>query len=489
MSTTIQTVMLTCLMVLLPSASGAATIRARDFVDDADPENGTCTLREALRSANTNTAVDGCNAGSGIVTDVIQVLPGIHIVDLSTGNDEDQALTGDLDVIGPVTIQGSSAGYSIIDGTGVAASDRLFQIHNTANEVKFIRVAMRGGAPLLQPQEGGVLMNLESGATPVQLVEVEISGGRASAAGGILNRGNLTVTRSRIFDNQASTNPTSDTNHGGGIVSHGLNAQLRIEDSEIFGNQAGEDGGGLWVGGGSLTLLRSRVYDNDAERAGGGLFVSSTDYDVDYVDFSRNLALYGGGVFMAGAGEIKHSAFVDNQAMIGGGVFDDFGGFVRFSTIAGNTAVEGAGVYADSNQTLLDSDTIARNSGEGVHNQNGVFFENTLIAENGGGDCAGSAPAFGAFNLEDVDSCGFVASAASPNFPNTQPLLGPLEDNGGPTHTMALLSGSPAVDAVTSEIRMNCQRMRTNAVIHAVDPAPRTARARTSTCVISAPSS
>jgi CSLREA domain-containing protein len=448
------------LVCLVSPAAGAATIVARDLVDDTDTSNGTCTLREALRSANTNLSVDACTAGSAVVADVIQVLPGIHVVDLSSGNDEDSALTGDLDVLGPVTIQGSAADYSIIDGTGAGASDRLFHVHQSANAVNFIRVALRGGTAADTTQGGGVLWNLESGSTPVQLVEVEISEGHASGGGGILNDGNMTILRSRVFDNQTSIDLASENNHGGGIASQGFNARLRIEDSEISGNQAGEDGGGLWIDGGAFVLYRSRIDGNQAGRAGGGLLVGSTDYDVDYVEFSDNDSFYGGGVFMTGAGEVKHSAFVGNQATVGGGLFDSFGGFVRFSTISGNTAMQGAGVYANSNQTLLDSNTIARNFGEGVYNDSGVFLENTLLAENSGGNCAGTAPAFGAFNLDDANSCGFVSSAGTPNFPNTAPLLGPLQNNGGPTRTMALLPGSPAIDVVTSEIRMNCEQMR-----------------------------
>ncbi len=58
-----------------------------------------------------------------------------------------------------------------------------------------------------------------------------------------------------------------------------------------------------------------------------------------------------------------------------------------------------------------------------------------------------------------MNTCGFVSGVDMPNFPNTSPMIGPLQDNGGPTPTMALLPGSPAIDAVSSEIRMNCQQM------------------------------
>lgn len=161
-----------------------------------------------------------------------------------------------------------------------------------------------------------------------------------------------------------------------------------------------------------------------------------------------------------GMGETLRSAFIDNVATIrGGAIADEVSGIVRFSTIAGNSSPLGAGVHANSMMTLLDSNTIARNIGEGVHNVTGVFFENNIVAENTGGNCAGAAPAFGGFNLEDTDTCAFVSGVDSPNFPNTAPLLGPLQVNGGPTPSIGLLPGSPAIDVVSSEIRINCEMM------------------------------
>lgn len=50
-------------------------------------------------------------------------------------------------------------------------------------------------------------------------------------------------------------------------------------------------------------------------------------------------------------------------------------------------------------------------------------------------------------NIEDTDTCGFAASGDQPN---TDPLLGPLADNGGETQTHILLPGSPAVDEETN---------------------------------------
>ncbi|MEZ4332797.1 MAG: CSLREA domain-containing protein [Myxococcota bacterium] len=445
----------------LTAAPGAraSVIEVTHLDDDTNPANGTCTLREAIRAANGNVAVDACPAGQSSVRDDILVRPGVHHVDLSSGAGEDFAVSGDLDLRGPVRIRGASARHSIIDGSGAGTIDRLFHVHDVADEVVFERVTLRGGQATDGTKRGGVLWNLETGANGVTLFEVEVADGRAGSGGGIFNEGRLSLRRSRVVDN-ATTIAGGATSHGGGIASAGVLAALRIEDSTIVGNEALADGGGIRVESGVFSADRSQVTDNVAGGSGGGLAVESNGYLVQYVDFSRNRAALGGGVHLAEQGEIQRCAFVANEATIrGGGLHDVFGGFARFSTFAENVAPIGAGVYADSTQTLLDSDTIARNVGAGVHNQSGVFMENTLLAENGGGNCVGTPPAFGAFNLEQGASCGFGPTPTGPNFPNTDPLLGSLAENGGPTRTIALLPGSPAIDVVTSAIRTNCQNM------------------------------
>ncbi len=209
------------LAILVPGTGRAALITATDFVDDNDTANGTCTLREAIRSANDNVSVDACTAGSAVVTDSIYVLPGTHIVDLSSGNDEDNAVTGDLDVLEKVEIRGSSAKYSIIDGTGGGAIDRLFHVHASADDVIFWNLALRGGNAADTSQLGGVLWN-ESSASPVQLIGVELSGGTAAVGGGIANEGNLAIYRSRITGNQTTVDLGTVGNDGGGIASAGM---------------------------------------------------------------------------------------------------------------------------------------------------------------------------------------------------------------------------------------------------------------------------
>jgi hypothetical protein len=109
---------------------------------------------------------------------------------------------------------------------------------------------------------------------------------------------------------------------------------------------------------------------------------------------------------------------------------------LRNSTLSGNLI----GVYAESNDPLLlDNDTIVENRSVGVDVfSNALTVRNTIVAGNGS-DCAAS-PNFADHDINGDGSCGsgFVTAA---------PLLGALADNGGPTLTRALLTGSPAIDA------------------------------------------
>lgn len=68
---------------------------------------------------------------------------------------------------------------------------------------------------------------------------------------------------------------------------------------------------------------------------------------------------------------------------------------------------------------------------------------NSIIAGNMGDNCSGTITSCG-YNIDDTNVCGFSNTG---DLINTDPILGPLQDNGGPTFTHALLDGSPAIDA------------------------------------------
>jgi len=206
--------------------------------------------------------------------------------------------------------------------------------------------------------------------------------------GGIFNEGTLILSNATIESSHADS--------GGGIFSYasGLDGYLEVRNSTIKGNTADDDGGGIYDAGEFLLVVNSTISQNDADGNGGGV------------------ARYFG------------DANVYN------------------TTIAFNHA---------------DADNDGTGRGGGVYNS-GVFnLRNTLLAGNltSGGpvtfsfndDCSGSLTGTGK-NLfwEAPVSCKLSGDAGSWSMLNDLNTLGPLQDNGGPTQTHALLAGSNAID-------------------------------------------
>jgi hypothetical protein len=151
------------------------------------------------------------------------------------------------------------------------------------------------------------------------------------------------------------------------------------------------------------------------------------------------------------------STFSGNSAASGGGIENDSTLTVTDCTLSGNSAASGGGIVNAGTLTLTSS-TIADNSassfGSGIYG--GGFgmgsVRNTIVAGNTapfGPDIAFGIPSQG-HNLigNGTNGTGFsVTDLVGTSTNPIDPLLGPLQDNGGPTQTMALLSGSPAIDA------------------------------------------
>ena len=236
---------------------------------------------------------------------------------------------------------------------------------------------------------------INSGLT-VTISGLTITNGSADNGSGIYNdHSNLTVSSSTVSDNSAS--------YGGGIF-----------------NDGGFDG----LSFASLTINTSTVSGNSASVIGGGILNFGPDGIVDLTinnsTVSGNLATSGGD---------------------GGGIYNDgFDGLadltINNSTVSGNSATSGGGIYNSGGgfppffqglATVTIQDTIlnAGASGENIYNDSGA------VTSQG-------------YNLSSDNGGGFLTATGDQI--NTNPMLGPLQDNGGPTFTHALLSGSPAID-------------------------------------------
>jgi hypothetical protein len=226
---------------------------------------------------------------------------------------------------------------------------------------------------------------------------------------------------------------------GGGI--YNCFGTLTVIDSIITGNRIRGGNGIFGYGGGiyncpssTLTLINTTISGNSAEV--GGAICNGGFLTVINSTFSGNVAHQhrGGGIANYGTLVITNSTFSANSSgssgvaggILNGGLFQSAGTLViNNSTLSGNTAGQGGG--------------------GGIFNVKGsmVVLQNSIVANNAGGNCRGPLTSHG-YNLSSDDSCRFDAVG---DLNNTDPNLGALQNNGGPTQTMALLEGSPAIDA------------------------------------------
>ena len=467
--------------------SAASTITVTTTSDTIDSADGLCSLREAIIAANTDSGGGGCLAGSG--ADTIAFGAGLpyptRIVLARAGADENAALTGDLDVSGTLTIIGPGAQSLAIDANHL---DRVFEVLPGA------RVSLSG----LQIQHGqagaasggGIAISRTGVLT---LTNSAVISNAAGSGGGIWLKGRLAATQTDISHNQGGGIQNAGGSlslHDARIVSNTLGYGITNEGALTFegGALSGNAGGGLFnsalwasladvsvigntTGGGiynmgagpspaSLSIVRSQVLSNTGSN-GAGIFNSGVNVSADILDtfIAYNTAsVNGGGVFNNAIMTVQRSTLYHNSARAGGGVHHNGGSLhLTNATLGSNFAQDNGGGIYNKVGVFLTNLTIAHNSANGnggaifndeasSYPKNTIFFANTSID----GNCSNSpfaSQVSQGYNLDDDDTCSLTATG---DITHSNPLLGPLQDNGGATPTQALLPGSPAIDGGTN---------------------------------------
>jgi len=136
-----------------------------------------------------------------------------------------------------------------------------------------------------------------------------------------------------------------------------------------------------------------------------------------------------------------------------GGAFYTFGGAVTLnnSTVAGKSAYRCSGVCSGtggaivngSGNLAMNNSTVSGNSAGGIFNDGTATLQNSIVANNSDTNCGGTITSHG-YNPSSDGSCAFSNSG---DRNNTNAVLGTLGYYGGPTPTIPLLTGSPAIDA------------------------------------------
>jgi CSLREA domain-containing protein len=387
-------------------AAAIAVTTTLDEHNNAPP----CSLREAIRSANADLPIGGCAAGSG--ADTITLPPGTYVLGIPNAlgePDEDNATTGDLDILGDLTIEGTGAATTIVDGNGAALADRVFNLRGPVT-VSFAGITIRNGSEPTGAAGGGGVSN-EGNAT---FTDVIITGNGTGSGGGGISNG--TGAQSTFVDSTISGNVAAAS---GGGVRNGSGATSTFIDTTISGNTTNVSGGGV-SNDGAATISNTTVSNNVAVNEGGGIFNSavSTSTIVNSTISGNRTNLSGGGVH-GGTTTLSNATVTANVADSDANGIGDGGGVAATALTVKNSII-GGNTDSSPPPNVVSPDCQAVLTSQGYN----------LIGNNTG--CTGT-----------VGPGDKVGSAASPIAPG----LAPLANNGGASFTHSLLASSPGHNA------------------------------------------
>jgi hypothetical protein len=414
-----------------------------------------CAVATIKAHAATLTVTNTNNSGPGSLRQTIaDANDGDKIVFSVTGV---VGLTsGELLLDKNITISGPGRDNLAVDGN---AMSRVFHVASGAT-VTISGLTIRNGIATgnFPSGSGGGIYSFQATLT---LKDCAIDRNSATYGGGVTNdafndeKGGpwaiLTISNSTLGGNSAA--------YGGGIFNTSgrfTGAVLTIDNSTFIGNSATNYGGAIDNNGyevfGASVKLNNSTLSGSSSAYGGGIYNSANaggygSLQVNNSTLVANLATYGGGgvfnVSFNGAEaflQISNSTISNNSAQTGGGVDNesdnDSGALAQISksTFSGNSASGfGGGTLFNSAQDIgsarvqLDDAILkAGAAGGNVLNDGGVVISH-------------------GHNLSSDNCGGFLTGTG--DWANTDPMLGPLQNNGGPTLTHALLPGSPAIDA------------------------------------------
>ena len=388
--------------------------------------NPGCSLRGAIQVANSHPGADGIGIGlpagsvinlTGVLPDLTEGVsisgPGANLVTVRRNTGGNYRIFN-VFTTGAVTLSGLtiSNGFSS-NGGGIA---------NAAGTVNVTNCVLSGNAAL----DGGGISNYSSGTANV--TNSTISGNTATGSGGngggIENRNTGTVN---VTNSTLSGNSTTGNGGNGGGVFNGGSGSVEVINSTLSGNSTTGNGGGISNSGTFFIVFNSTLFSNVAAIDGGGINNTSAGIlDVANSTLSGNSAGAsgeghgGGAILTAGVGEVN----------------------VTHSTLSSNSTNGGGGGIGNNGSTVtVKSCIIALNTGSNsIPDVSGIFTSDgfNLIGRRDG------SAGFGA----PSDQTGTVALPLDPKLDPAG-----LQNNGGPTQTIALLFGSPAIDKGTNTSR------------------------------------
>ena len=228
---------------------------------------------------------------------------------------------------------------------------------------------------------------------------------------------NLTISRSlKITGSGARTTIIDGGGHGSVVRISSTGANVTLSNMTI---RNGSDGGVVFFGGSGGGISNTGTLTVNSGTISGNRVGASRAYSVSH----------GGGIYNGGTLTINRSTISGNSAS---GIF-----LARSYGVGGG--IYNAGTLTVNNSTI--SPNISSWPSGGIYGP--ATLQNSIVANGELGNCAGAMTSKG-YNLSDDGTCNFSSKG---DWNNTDPMLVTLGNNGGPTQTMALLPGSPAIDA------------------------------------------
>jgi hypothetical protein len=351
--------------------------------------------------ATIRTVTSTADSGAGTLRNIITAS--------SSGDTINFSVTGTITLTSGELAIGGSLGSLNVVGPGAT------NLTVSGNNVSRVLEVLSGAAVNVSG------LTIAKGYTNGTASNISVSGG------GILNSGTLTLSNCVVSNNVAAGyyngSVLGGNGSGGGIQNNGTLAMTgcTLNGNSAFGGELSGTGmGGGIYNAGTLALTNCTLNGNFA----GGANAS--------VNFGNGGSGMGGGIWSSGANvNVVNCTISGNQSD---------GGLSNASN--GGGPASGGGVYVSSGSLVLENTIVAGNYVGPGYGAGGVFGTAS------GPDVNGTTSSYG-FNLigQTNNSTGWVSSdlVGSTATPLTSG-LGSLQNNGGPTSTMALLTGSPAID-------------------------------------------
>lgn len=352
----------------IPAAAATITVDTANDEPLADPDNGNCTLREAVDAANSDAAVDGCSAGSG--ADLIQF----------QGNYTITFAEGEMPVNDQITIDGT--GFTVtLQGNG---SERGFVLAVATSNLALSNLSVNDF--VLSAGSGGAVF-VNAGEADFSATNVTFDGNAAStgSGGAIWSTGDVALTDVVFTGNSADGDGGAVYVSGALAVTNGVFGIFPVPTS---GNTAGGNGGAIYAiipqlaSGGTAALTNVEFYGNEAqasgaEKGGGAIFLDTdgtSQVSVVNCAFLSNTASAGaGGAILATFG--SNIAYVDPALPFAFGISRS-----HFeSNVAGGSTTDqdssGGAIYNRGRMTIVASSFIGNsstNSAGGAISHNGT---------------------------------------------------------------------------------------------------------------------